>query len=124
MDTKVRKYITWALTAIVGFIFVSSAIFKLMGSEEVVKGFADMGIKDSAILGVGITELLCAFLFLYPRTGVLGTVLLIGYMGGTIMAHLAMGLPFYTNIAIGVLVGIAGWMRFPELGDRLFYNKS
>lgn len=120
MNAKSKKYITLGLTAIFGTMFIASAAFKLIGGEEAVKGFADMGLSDTSRIGIGVTELLCAILFLIPRTGVLGTVLLIAYMGGTIMAHLATGLPFYTNIIIGIMVGITGWLRFPELGERLF----
>lgn len=120
MNAKSKKYLTLGLTAIFGTMFIASAAFKLIGGEEAVKGFADMGLSDTSRIGIGVTELLCAILFLIPRTGVLGTVLLIAYMGGTIMAHLATGLPFYTNIIIGIMVGITGWLRFPELGERLF----
>ena len=120
MNSKSKKYLTLGLTAIFGTMFIASAAFKLIGGEEAVKGFADMGLSDTSRIGIGLTELLCAILFLIPRTGVLGTVLLIAYMGGTIMAHLATGLPFYTNIIIGIMVGITGWLRFPELGERLF----
>lgn len=116
--------IGWGLTGVFALMFVTSALFKLVGSAEVLKGFSDMGLDDSHRIAIGLTELLCAVLFVIPRTGVLGTVLLIGYMGGTIMAHLPSGMPIYTNTLIGIVIGLTGWIRFPELGQRLFYPEE
>jgi hypothetical protein len=121
MNTKTKKWIGLVLTGLLALTFTSSAVFKIMGPENVVKGFQDLGLDSSLLLPIGIIELLCAVLFVIPRTGILGTVLLIGYIGGTIMAHLPSGMPIYTNVLIGIVIGITGWIRFPELGQRLFY---
>ena len=120
MNQKTKKTVGWVLTAIVAGLFTMSAASKLMGAEEAVNGFKAMGISDSGRMAIGAIELLSVILFVIPRTGVLGTVLLIGYMGGTIMAHVSGHLPFISNIAIGVFVGVVGYYRFPELGSRLF----
>lgn len=120
MNDKTKNIISWTLTGIVSVLFLFSAFTKFLGSEEVTKGFQDMGLDDNARLGIAVVELLAIVLFIIPRTGVLGTVLLIGYMGGTIMAHLSNHQPFVLNIVIGILIGVTGYIRFPELGQRLF----
>jgi hypothetical protein len=119
-----RKLLGWVLTAIIGLLFTFSGVTKLMGAPEVLEGFQKMGLGDAGRYGIAITELLCVLLFIIPRTGVLGVVLLIGYMGGTIMAHIQGNLPFAVNIVIGLLIGITGYIRFPELGSRLFGKMS
>lgn len=120
MNAKTKGILNWVLTGLIAAVFIMSAVMKLSGAEEVVNSFKAMGLGDNARIGIGLAELISIILFIIPRTGVLGTVLLIGYMGGTIMAHVAQGIPFYTNILIGIAIGVVGYLRFPELGSRLF----
>jgi hypothetical protein len=110
MNAKTTKIIGWVLTALLGLAFIMSAATKIMGAQEAVDGFANMGMSDAERIGIGAVELLCILLFIVPRTGVLGTVLLIGYMGGTILAHITGHLPFVLNVIIGVVIGLTGWL--------------
>jgi hypothetical protein len=107
---------------LVSIIFIPGAIFKLKGTPEVIDGFTKMGVPTNLITGIGFAELICVLLFTLPRTGVLGTVLLIGYMGGTIMAHIVIKEQFITNVIMEIFVGLVAYFRFPEIGGRLFNN--
>ncbi|HRI33172.1 MAG: DoxX family protein [Saprospiraceae bacterium] len=120
MTKKTKSIIGWVLSGFIAALFIFSAFGKLSGSAEVMEGFQKFGLNDTHRIGIGITELLCIILFLIPRTGVLGTLLLVGYMGGTIMAHFQGNLPITLNIIIAIVIGITAYIRFPELGSRLF----
>jgi len=115
-----RKLFGWILTGLICLIFTFSGVMKLLGSQEVIDGFQKMGLGDNARIGIGLTEIICTIIFAIPRTGVLGTVLLIGYMGGVILAHLQSGMPVIPVIILGITIGLVGYIRFPELGGRLF----
>ncbi len=58
-------------------------------------------------------------LFLYPRTAVLGAILLTGYLGGAVATHLRIGSPLVSHTLFGVYLGMAVWAalwcRLPTL---------
>ena len=87
MTTKTKNIINWVLAGLVAFIFIGSGVNKLMGSAEALKMAQDFGISASAFSILGTIELIAVALFLYPRTGILGTLLLVAYMGGAIATH-------------------------------------
>jgi hypothetical protein len=120
MNTK--KLITWGLTGLVGILFLGSGAAKLMmieGSKEAADTLK-MGIELSTLKSIAVIEILCAVLFLIPRTGVLGFGLLTAYMGGAIATHLTHGLPLLAPCVILGFVWITTLVRFPEVGQRLF----
>jgi DoxX-like family len=120
MTTKIKKIINWSLAGLVGFIFIGSAISKLAGGAEALKMAEGIGLSPSNFTTIGIVELISIILFIIPRTGILGTLLLVAYMGAAICAHLTHGLPLGGPIAISAFVWIAAVIRFPELQSRLF----
>lgn len=120
---KAKKIIGWVLTGLLSALFVFSGIGKIMGAPEVADGFNKMGLGDKMAL-IGAMEIAIVLLILIPRTGVLGTVLMTGYVGGIILAHLMGGMSIGLPIAFGVLFCVAGYLRFPELGARLFGTKE
>lgn len=79
-----------------------------------------MGIDDTTYQIIGVIELVSLILFLIPRTGVVGSLLLIAYMGGAIVTHLQHQQPFIVPVIIESLVWISAALRFPELVTRLF----
>ena len=68
----------------------------------------------------------CTALYAWPRTAVIGVVLLTGYLGGAIAIHLRVASPMFSHTLFGVYVGIilwAGlWLRDPRL-RRLFASQ-
>lgn len=119
MTTKTKNIINWVLAGLVGFIFISSAFMKLSGSEEVIQNSAKIGLDANAVRMIGIVELLSVILFIIPRTGVLGTLLLAAYMGGAIATHLEHGESFVAQCVIQAFIWIVAVIRFPELRQRL-----
>ncbi len=95
MDNKKRNILNWVLAALVAFIFVGSATMKLMGSPDVLKMAEGFGFDKTTFTLIGILELTSVVLFLIPRTGILGTLLLAAYLGGAIVTHLSHGEPIF-----------------------------
>jgi uncharacterized membrane protein YphA (DoxX/SURF4 family) len=90
-----RRYILWALSAYIGFVFVQSLFFKFTGSEESIFIFATLrawsGIALFEPTGrwiIGICELIASALLFLPRTRIFGAAMAIGIMTGAISFHL------------------------------------
>lgn len=112
------KRFTWAgriLTALVIVAFAPSGIMKVMKLPMVVEGFTRLGIPQGAIVPLGIVELVCLVLFLIPRTTILGTLLLTGYLGGATLANVIGRSDFIHALVVGLLVWAGAWCRVPEL---------
>jgi sorbitol-specific phosphotransferase system component IIC len=124
MNPKTRRIIGWVLTAILALLLISSAIMKLIGTEEVLKGTTALGLSKSEVTIIGLVELLSALLFIFPRTGVLGTLLLAAYLGGAIATHLEHQLPIMVPVIIESVLCITAAIRFPELTRRLSGNAT
>ncbi len=122
MTKKTKNIIGWILTVLVALALISSAGMKLMGSEMAVKGSAAMGLSLHKLKLIGIVELISALLFIFPRTGIVGTLLVAAYMGGAIATHLEHFMPVYVPVIIESLTWIAAALRFPELTQRLMGN--
>lgn len=79
----------------------------------------DLMIANSPALGIpadpGFYRLLggilaiCTALYAFPRTAFLGAVLLTGYLGGAVFAHLRVGSPLIGFTLFGVYLGALVW---------------
>jgi DoxX-like family len=120
MTTKTINIINWVLAGLVAFIFIGSAYSKLTANADALKMGAGFGLSANSFTALGIIEIISAILFLVPRTAVLGTLLLVAYMGGAIATHLEHGQPLLAPCMISAFVWIVAIVRLPELRSRLF----
>ena len=75
----------------------------------------NVGLGPSGVVILGVVELLVVVFYLIPATSMLGAVLVTGYVGGILVAHLTMHLPLGIPIAIGVAAWVGLWLREPRL---------
>lgn len=65
----------------------------------------------------------CTALYAWPRTAMLGAILLTGYLGGAVAIHLRVGSPLLGYTLFGFYVGVAAWtglwLRDPGLRGLL-----
>jgi len=118
MNTKSNKIIYWVLTALIALVLTASAMGKLMGgaqAAEMAKGVG--GLANLKILG--ILELTIVALWLFPKTGVVGALLAIAYMGGAIAVHFTSNQPVLIPVIIQIVIWLVAAYRFPELIKRL-----
>ena len=105
----------WVVSVLPALGLVVSGVMKLVKPEMIVKEFARLGYHDDVIIGLGIVEITCTAIYLIPRTGVLGAILLTGYLGGAVATHLRIGDPYYGPIVFGVLVWLGLYLRDSRL---------
>lgn len=121
---KTKKIIYWVLTGLVTLIFLGSALGKFTANEEALKMASGFGLNAKTYTMIGIIEIVCLLLFVIPRTGILGTLLLSAYMGGAIASHLEHGVSIVAPCIIQSFLFIVAFYRFPELRTKLLNSKS
>ena len=124
MSQKTIKIIGWVLTIILAFLFIMSASMKLTQNETAVAQASTFGIDATTYLFIGIIEIISLILFIIPRTGIIGTLLLAAYLGGAIVTHLQHQEPIAMAVIIQMILWITAFIRFPELSQRLLTAKK
>jgi hypothetical protein len=119
MSKKSSNIIYWILTGLVSLIFIGSASGKLFPNDEALKMAASFGLDAKTNTLLGIVELLSLILFVIPRTGILGTLLIAAYMGGAIATHLEHGQSIIAPCIIQTILFLVAFYRFPELRTKL-----
>lgn len=107
-----KKMAIYGLTGLLGLVFVGSGVMKLVAPPPVVEGFTKFGLL-AWLRPIGVLELLCVGLFLFPKTRIAGTLLLCSYLGGAIVAHMSRGEPFIFPAAILALIWVVTYLRNP-----------
>lgn len=112
-----------------GRVLSTLAVLALTADAVAKLAAPDLMIANSPPLGLpadpGFYRMLGAILavstafYAWPRTAVLGAILLTGYLGGAVLAHLRVGSPLATHTMVSVYLGIvvwAGlWLRDPRV---------
>lgn len=111
------------ISVLAGVFFLMSAGMKFSGSAELTEAFAHLGLPIDTLGTIAALEIASAVLFLLPQTAVVGTILLTGYMGGAILAHLRVGDPVTTNVILAVVVWIGIVLRDRRLWALLPLRK-
>lgn len=121
---KSNKIIYWVLTGLISLVFIGSALGKLTANQESLKMASNFGLDANMFTMLGIVELVCLILFIIPRTGIIGTMLLAAYMGGAIATHLEHGESILAPCIVQSILFLIAFYRFPELRSSLLDSKS
>jgi hypothetical protein len=119
MNTKTKKIIGWTLSGLNGLMLIASAMDKIVGSQHALDMASSFGISASQYTVLGIIEVVSVILFLYPRTAILGLLLLSSYLGGAIATHLQHGQSIIFPAFFEAVLWISAVIRFPELTQRI-----
>jgi hypothetical protein len=85
------------------------SVIHIAGIASVAESLRDLGFPVGAALGIGLLELACLALYVVPRTSILGAILLTGYLGGAVAAHVRIGSPVFSTLLFPVYVGVLLW---------------
>jgi hypothetical protein len=118
-DASARRWVGWVghgLSALPIALMLFSASMKLLQKPEMAEAWrSTFGYPPGTLLPVGVLELVCVLLYATPRTAVLGAILLTGYLGAAVAAHVRIGDPFVMPIVVGVVVWAGLYLREPRL---------
>jgi hypothetical protein len=104
----------------VAFLLVD-AVTKVVAPSWVAANSPDIGwsLDPVSIRSLATLLLIPTVHYLWPRTALLGAVLITGYLGGAIATHARIGSPLLTHTLFGVYLALfvwgGLWLRSPAL---------
>jgi len=91
------------------------AAVKLLQLPVAVEANQQLGYPASVIPVLGLLEIACLIVYLFPRTAALGAILWTGYLGGAVATHVRVGNPLFSHtlfpIYVGALLWVGLWLR-------------
>lgn len=117
-----RDWMRWAghgLSGIVVLFMLMDAAMKLAQLPIVLETTIQVGWPATTVAPLGLVLLACTALYAYPRTSVLGAILLTAYLGGAVATHARIGSPLFSHTLFGAYVGVAVWGALYLRNDRI-----
>ncbi|GAO80400.1 MULTISPECIES: DoxX family protein [unclassified Sphingopyxis] len=112
----------YVLSGLVILFLLFDAGLKLVSPETAIKySPPDLGwpLDVPTMTMLGILLLIPTLLYIWPRTAILGAILITGYLGGAIGTHVRINSPLFSHSLFGVYLGImlwgGLWLRDPRL---------
>ena len=119
----------WAgrvLSGLVALFLLADSAMKLAVPEMMAANTPpSMGwpLDSETLRTLGLLLLVPTLLYIWPRTSVLGAILLTGYLGGAIATHARIADPLFSHTLFGLYLGLMVWgglwLRSPALRSVL-----
>ncbi len=110
------RWTGYVMTALPVLLLLMGAVMSFLQPPEVIEGMEHAGYPGRLAVPLGIVELVCAILYVIPRTSVLGAILMTGYFGGAVATHVRIGeVQFIIPIVVGILVWGGLFLRDPRI---------
>jgi len=123
---RTMRIIGWMLSGLLIAFMLFDTVIKLLGMPQVIDTMTQMGIPPSLDRLIGAVELASLLLYIWPRTSVLGAILLTGVFGGAVASHLRLLDPLFSHTLFGVYLGLMAWgglwFRDAKLRQLLPFN--
>ena len=112
MTSRTTLWTGRVLSGIAILFLIFDGAIKLVPIQPVTDSLRELGYPatDSFARFLGIVTLVCTALYAWPRTALLGAVLLTAIMGGAIASHLRLGDPLFSHTLFGVWLGLVFWV--------------
>src|SRR5215470_6899945 len=105
VTSKARLWTGRGITVFTVAFLLFDTMVKVLNVPVAVEGTLRLGYRASLVIYIGIVEFVCLAAYLYPRTAVLGAILLTGYLGGATATQVRVEDPWFIfPVVVGVLV--------------------
>lgn len=91
------------ISGLIVLFLLAGSIYGIINAAKLAPQAAKYGYPEGAMLKIQITLIICALIYAFPRTAILGAILLTGYLGGATATHVRVGEPFFIPILVAVL---------------------
>jgi DoxX-like family len=106
----------WALVLFVGLFLMFDGGARIVKWAPFIDGLTRFGYDASLAVPIGLSLLVSAILMLVPRTALLGSILVTGYLGGATATQVRAKDPWFLfPIALGVMIWLGLYLREPRL---------
>jgi hypothetical protein len=106
---KWQRPVGICLSVLVVLFMLMDATMKLLQAPAVMEATSRIGWSAGSTIPLGLVLLACTALYAWPRTALLGAVLLTAYLGGKVAAHARIGSPLLSHVLFGTYVGGVLW---------------
>ncbi len=106
---KLQTIAGWTLTGLFTAFMIFDAGIKLIRMPIVEQTAATLNLPPGSGFGIGVMEAILLVLYLFPRTAVLGAVLITALMGGTCAVHFVAGNPLFSHMLFGPYLAVFAW---------------
>jgi hypothetical protein len=119
--TPASIWIGRVLSGLAAAFLLMDAGSKLAAPAMVAANSPDIGwsLDPVTIRTLGALLFVPTVLYIWPRTALLGAILITGYLGGAIATHMRIGSPLFTHILFGIYLALMVWgglwLRSPAL---------
>ena len=114
--SKASRRVGAVMSGIAMLFLLVDSLGKLIPIPSVVDWTVQLGYPESTVRPIGIILFACLILYAVPRTSVLGAILLTGYLGGAVDAHVRAGDgQFFYAVIFGVVAWLGLYLRDARL---------
>ena len=126
--SKTKRWISYIMSGLVILFMLMDSIMKFVKPQQVIDGTIALGFGEEHLFIIGALGLISTLLYAFPRTSVLGAILLTGYFGGAVATHLRLSNPLFSHtlftVYFGILIWGGLWLRNTKLQELLPLRKS
>src|SRR6187399_67468 len=126
--SKSQRWISYIMSGLVILFMLFDSIMKFVKPPEVIEGTLALGYGVEHLVVIGTLGLISTLLYAFPRTSILGAILLTGYFGGAVATHLRLNNPLFSHTLFTVYFGILIWggllLRNRKLREQLPLRQS
>lgn len=102
------RWAGWIMSGLAVLFLLLDSVLKVLNLPPAVEATVQLGYPASLVVSIGIVELLCILVYVFPRSAVLGAILLTGYLGGAIATHMRIGSGLF-SVAFPIMLGALLW---------------
>jgi DoxX-like family len=128
LDTKKWLWTGRIISALSGAFMVFDGVIHIARIAPVIQAFQQNGYSLNIIVPLAVIELICAILYLIPRTSVIGALLLTAYLGGAVDYNVRAGNPFFAGAFFPIVVCVLLWaglyLRNPRVRAVVFMKSA
>jgi hypothetical protein len=121
--SKGKLWTSYVMSGLVILFMLMDSIMKFVQPPEVIEGTLALGFSEQHIAVLGALGLISTLLYAFPRTSILGAILLTSYFGGAVATHLRLNNPLFTHtlftVYFGILIWGGLWLRNKKLQELL-----
>lgn len=129
MNPKSMTIAGWVLTGLYALFMLGASVTpKLMGMPIADETMTQLGWPSGYVLMIGLIELACVLLYMFPKTSLFGAVITMGLLGGAMATQVRVGSPLFSHqlfsIYLGVFMWGGLWLRDPALRALFPWRRS
>jgi hypothetical protein len=107
--SKTQLWTARIMSGVVILFMLMDSLGKFIQPDPVIEGTLELGYALHHLVIIGILGLISTLLYVFPRTTVLGAVLLTAYYGGAVATHVRLDNPLLSHVLFPVYLAILAW---------------